>query len=265
MKNFLTSEIYYLRKEFAFRMTTIIFTLVGIALPVWIGLKTGFALSHPAEPLRISTQLSLFMYFIIPVHACYFATEGYEYGSIKNIISSGQSRQCYFIGKYVTELLAILGWVVQFFGVFYILYLALALLVGSPIGNNDSAGNLMSAMLAVVFNFLYLAAYASIVMMAGILIKRTASAIIFTFLTVFGDFLLSGYLKDSAYAWLRAVSEHTLMTQIFKFSGQYVVNSKLVVPSGPEEYLRMTLIPLIIIAVCLTLALLAFRKSDIVT
>lgn len=241
MKNFLKGEIYYLRKESAFRAVTLIFLLAGIALPVWIGMKTGFALSNPAEPLRTSTQLSLFLYFIIPVHACCFATEGYEYGSIKNIISSGQSRQSYLIGKYVTELLAILGWIVQFFGVFYILYMALALLAGSPIGNNDPAGNLKSAMLALVFNFLYLAAYASIVMMAGILIKRTASAIIFTFIAVFGDFLLSGYLKDSASAFLRTVSEHSLMTQIFKFSGQYVVNSKLVVPSGPEEYLRITL------------------------
>ena len=111
---------------------------------------------------------------------------------------------------------------------------------------------------------MYLATYSAIVMMVGMLVRKTASATIITFVIVFGDFMLSGYLRDSSSAFLRMISDNTLMTQILKFSGVYVVNSQQIVLSGINDYIRATLIP-IIIAICLIVTLISFKKRDIHT
>lgn len=265
MRNFLKAEVYYLRKDTSYRAVSIIFLLASILLPIWIGTKSGFALSNPIEPLRLAVSLSFILYFIIPLHACYFATEGFEYGSVKNIIASGRSRLSYFIGKYISELKVIGWWMIQFFGLYYALYMALVLITGSPIDRVHFQEHLTFVVSALFFNLLYLSAYAAIVMMVGILIKKTASAIVVTFTIIFGDFLLSGYFKDSASTLLRTVSEHTLMTQIFKFCGQYVIHSQLVTLSGINDYIRTMLIAVTVIAVCLVIAMIAFNKSDIHT
>ena len=207
-------------------------------LLTWIGTKVGFDVRNPFQPLRSAVSFSLFLYFIIPVHACFFATEGFEYGTLKNIISSGRSRSSYFIGKYIT---------------------------GSHIGNNNLREDMIITISALSFNILYLAAYAAIVMMAGMLIKRTASAVVVTFVIVFGDFMLSGYLKDSSSAFLQTISQNTLMTQILKFSGGYVIDSQLIGLSDLSEYIRMALIPILIITICLIVTIISFGRSDIHT
>ncbi|AJS60443.1 ABC transporter permease [Paenibacillus sp. IHBB 10380] len=265
MINFLKGEAYYLKKDSMFRGICFMFLFASILLLVWIGTQVGFDISSPAQPLTMATPLSLFLYFIIPIHACFFATEGFEYGSVKNIIASGQSRSSYIIGKYLTEIKVIIWWVFQFFGIFYALYMAATLTTGSHIGNNNLSGDLITVFSALGFNILYLAAYSAIVMMVGMLVRKTASAVVITFLIIFGDFMLFGYLKDSSYAFLRMVSDNTLMTQIMKFSGMYVANSQHILLAGINDYIRVTLIPIIIVAICLIVTLVSFEKRDIHT
>ncbi|RRJ67114.1 hypothetical protein EHV15_32460 [Paenibacillus oralis] len=265
MRSFLKGQTYYLKKDSAFRGISYIFLIGTIVLLAWIGIKAGFEISNLLQPLRTAVSLSPFMYFIIPIHVCFFATEGFEYGSVKNIISSGRSRSMYFIGKYITEIKAILWWIFQFFGLFYFLYMVAALITGSHIGVNNLTKDFIIIISALSFNILYLAAYAAIVMMAGMLIRRTSSVIVVTFVIVFGDFLLSGYLKDSSSPFLQIISENTLMTQILEFSRGIVVNSQLNGLSGINDYIRMTLIPVVIIAICLIVTKISFERSDIHT
>ncbi|WP_055108610.1 hypothetical protein [Paenibacillus ihumii] len=265
MRDFLKGQAYYLKKDSTFRGISFIFLIAAIVLLTWIGTKVGFDVRNPFQPLRSAVSFSLFLYFIIPVHACFFATEGFEYGTLKNIISSGRSRSSYFIGKYISEIKVILWWIFQFFGLFYIFYMAAALITGSHIGNNNLREDMIITISALSFNILYLAAYAAIVMMAGMLIKRTASAVVVTFVIVFGDFMLSGYLKDSSSAFLQTISKNTLMTQILKFSGGYVIDSQLIGLSDLSEYIRMALIPILIITICLIVTIISFGRSDIHT
>lgn len=152
----------------------------------------------------------------------------------------------------------VLWWVIQFFGLFYVLYMLAALVTGSHIGNESLEGKFIVAMGAIGFNILYLAAYSAVVLLLGVLMKKSATAVIATFVFVFGDFLLSGYLKDSSYVYLRVISENTLTTQIFKFSA---VNSHEIYTLN--EGVRMILIPVVIIGVCLSVALISFEKRDV--
>lgn len=225
MRNFLKAEAYYVIKDPTFRGISVVLLFGSALLLFWMGSQVGFDIDSPLEPLITSVQLSFFLYFIIPVYVCFFATEGFEQGSVQIIIASGQSRSLYLLGKYLTGLKIILCWVLQFFGLFYALYILAALVTGSHIGNESLELRFIAALGAVGFNILYLAAY---------------SAVVATFALVFGDFLFSGYLKDSSSVFLRMVSDHTLTTQIFKFSA---VKNLLLFEI--TDYIQVTLIPVI--------------------
>ncbi|MEK5235142.1 hypothetical protein NST99_05515 [Paenibacillus sp. FSL L8-0470] len=263
MRNFLQAEIYYLRKDLAFKSINAVFVLGSILLVVIIGNHGGYELSSPMQPLKLAGSFSLFLYLVIPMHACFFSTEGFEYGSVQNIIASGQSRPGYYMGKYMLELLAIFWWLLQFFGLFSILYLAAALVTGSPIGMESLREDSIQAFRAFGLNVLYLAAYCAVIMMLGVLIRKAASAVVATFFFIFGNFLLTGYLKDSSSAFLKWVSDHSLMTQIMKFSGMYVADSEQILLSGAGDYIQAVLIPVIVILVCLPVALISLEKQDI--
>ncbi|MNO52645.1 ABC-2 family transporter protein [compost metagenome] len=258
MRNFLKAEAYYVTRDSMFKGISFILLFGSALLLIWMGSQVGFDIESPLEPLVTSIQLSFFLYFVIPIYVCFFATEGFEYGSVQTIIASGQSRSVYFMGKYVTGIKIIIWWVLLFFAVFYVLAILAALVTGSHIGNESLGGKFIAALGAIGFNILYLAAYSAVVLLFGVLMKKTASAIVATFIFVFGDFLLSGYLKDSSSALLRVVSDNTLTTQIFKFSS---VNKQQLF--GVNDYIHVTLIPVIIIVICLLVALVSFEKRDI--
>lgn len=258
MRDFLKAETYYVVKDPTFRGISVVLLLGSALLLFWMGTQVGFGIDSPLEPLITSVQLSFFLYFIIPVYVCFFTTEGFEQGSVQNIIASGQSRSLYILGKYLTGLKIILCWVLQFFGLFYALYILAAIVTGSHIGNENLGIKFIAALGAIGFNILYLAAYSAVVLMFGVLMKKTASAIVATFVYIFGDFLLSGYLKDSPSVYLRMISDHTLTTQIFKFSAV-----KKLLLFDLNDYIQVTLIPVILIVICLIVALVIFEKRDI--
>ncbi|QUL55970.1 ABC transporter permease [Paenibacillus tritici] len=263
MRNLWQAEIYYLRKDLAFKSVTAVFALASFVLVLILGSNGGYALRSYAEPLKSAASFSILFYLVIPLHACFFATEGFEHGSVQNIIAAGHSRMKYFTSKYVLELLAALGWLLEFYGLFYLFYLAAALITGAPMGHAGFTADLMASMTALGLNLLYLAAYCAAVMMLGMLIRKPASAVVAAFFFIFGNLLLSGYLKDSSSAVLRVISEYSLMTQILKFSGIYVAQARLVLLSDAGDYIRAVLIPVIWIAVCLSAALLALENKDI--
>lgn len=263
MRNLWQAEIYYLRKDLAFKSVAASFALASVLFVLILGSKGGYALESYAEPLQTASSFSILFYLIIPLHACFFATEGFEHGSVQNIIASGQSRNSYLAGKYVLELLAILGWLLEFYMLFYLFSLGAALFTGAPVGHTGWRADAAAGMLAFGLNLLYLAAYAAAVMMLGLLIRKTASAVVAAFFFIFGNFLLTGYLQDSSSAVLQAVSRYSLMTQILKFSGMYVEHSQRVLLSGTGEYVRAVVIPLVWIVICLSAAQLVLEKKDI--
>lgn len=263
MRNLWRAEIYFLRKDLAFKSVTAAFALASFVLVLIMGSKGGYALSNYAEPLQTAASFSILFYLVIPLHACFFSTEGFEHGSVQNIIASGQSRAKYFTAKYVLELLAVLGWLLEFYGLFYLFSLAAALFTGAPIGHSGWAADAAAGLEAFGLNLLYLAAYCAAVMMLGMLIRITASAVVAAFFFIFGNFLLAGYLKDSSSAILRTVSGHSLMTLILKFSGMYVEHSQRIVLSGAADYRRALWIPAVWIVLCLSAALVSLEKKDI--
>ncbi|MEK3762442.1 hypothetical protein MKZ07_29065 [Paenibacillus sp. FSL P4-0338] len=263
MRNLWQAEIYYLRKDLAFKSVTAVFALASLALVLILGSKGGYSLSSYAEPLKTAASFSILFYLVIPLHACFFATEGFEHGSVQNIIAAGHSKAKYYTGKYVLELLAVLGWLLEFYGLYYLFSLAAALITGVPVGHAGYTEDLAAGLTALGLNLLYLAAYCAAVMMLGMLIRKPASAVVAAFFFIFGNLLLSGYLKDASSAVLRAVSEHSLMTQILKFSRIYVENSQLILLSGTGDYIRALWIPAAWILLSLTITLTVLEKRDI--
>lgn len=263
LKSFLRGQAYYLKKDTMVQGICFFFLIASLVLPIWIGAKSGFHVSNFIEPLRVVTPLSLFLYFVIPVQACFFATEGFEHGTVKPIIASGQTRESYYMGKFVSEIKVILWCLFQFFGLYYVIYMAAVVITGSRIGTTHLVKDLGIVLTVLGFNILYLSAYAAMVMMVGIIVEKTAPAVVLTFVIIFGDFVLGGYLKDSSSVVLRTISDHSLMTQIMKFSRIYVVDSQQVLLAGANDYFRTAIIPLVIIVVCLSVALISFGKKDI--
>lgn len=263
MKNLLKSEAYYFRKDSTTKGISLLFLLASIALTFYVGTKDSYSMSNPVEPLSQITQLSFFFYFIIPIHACFFNTEGFEYGSIKNIIAAGQSRNSYVLGKLFSEILLIVLWLLLFFGIYYILYLIAAWITGSSIGMNGLSSDLSNTLIVLSFNVLYLTAYVTVVQLACLAVRKAAMASILTFAFIFGDFLVSGYLKSSSSSILRTLSNSTMTTQIMKFSGIYSANGQHIVFARMNDYLQAILIPTLIILISLSTSLILFNRRDI--
>ncbi|AWB42983.1 hypothetical protein DCC85_01210 [Paenibacillus sp. CAA11] len=263
MKNLQRTLTYYIWRDQTFMGISLFILIVGFMLPIWVGNKTGFQFDNWMAPLTLVTPLSLFFYFVIPLYLSFFLTEGFEYGSIKHVIASGYSRTNYIMGKYLSSIKVIVWWIVQFFGVFYIVYLLAALVSGSSIKHVNLGHDSMVSVSVILLNVLYLAAYAAIIMLIGVMVKRTATAVVATFIVVFGDFMISGYFRESSSDFLLWLSNHTFTTQIMKFSGIYVLNSEQILLSGISEYSMTLVIPLIWISLCLSLTYLLFRRQDI--
>lgn len=263
MRNYLLSQGYYLKKDSTSKSISLLFLIASVSLVFFLGSVGGLDMSSPLQPLSTILSLSLFLYFVIPIHACTFSTEGFEYGSVKNIIASGRSRSSYFLGKYLSEMKIILRWIIQFFGLYYVLFMSAALITHATIGTTSLVEDAMRAFSALGFNFLYLSAYCAVVMMVGTLVRKMASVSIITFSLIFGEFMMFGYFKDSSNNFLRMLSSNTLMAQVMKFSGIYVANSEHVVLSGYKDYLFTGIIPIIVIVICLLITIVAFEKSDI--
>lgn len=263
MRDFLKAESFYLKKDSVLKTISLILLAASVVLVLWLrSASGGWDMDNLLEPLGLVVSMSIFFYFIIPIHACFFSTEGFESGTIKNVLSSGKSRTTYYAGKFFSEIKVIIWCLVQFYGVFLIIYYLAALFSGAEIRNIGLEEQISIAVPAVFYNILYLTAYTAVVLMIGIIMRKTASATILTFVFVFGDLLISGYWKESTVPLLRTLSENSLMTQIFKFSGMYVVNSQRVLLSG-GDYIQVTIVPVAIILVCILVTLLVFNNCDI--
>lgn len=263
MKNLLMAESYFIKKDTMFKAICFLLIIGSSVLLFWMGYKGGFEIVNVAQPLTMLIPLSLFLYFIIPIYVCFFATEGFEYGSIKVILASGQSRVNYLTGKYLSIIKIIVLWLLLFFIPSYILFMLYALIMKTPIGNSNIYEDVLRVLRVLGLNVLYLSTYASIIVMLALFLKRTASAVVATFLVVFGDFITSGYFREASTAWVRTISNHTLTTQIMKFSGIYVINSHQIILAGTKNYIVVLIIPVTILSICLTVTYLFFGKRDI--
>lgn len=266
MRDFIKAENFYLKKDSVFKGICLMLLGASVILLLWLRSGTGgWSMNNLLEPLSMVVSTTFFLYFILPIHACFFSTEGFESGTIKNIISSGKSRTTYFVGKFLTEIKVVLWSLLQFYMVFVILYYLAAIFSGAEIKNIGLERQAALTIPAVFYNVLYLTSYVAVVLMIGFLGRKTSTATIFTFAFIFGNVLISGYWKDSAVPLLRTISEYSLMTQIFKFSGLYVVNSKRILLTGPRDHAIAILIPITIIAACVVITLFIFNKRDIQT
>lgn len=181
MKNFMQAEIYLLRKDQAYWSVTAVFALASLVLVFITGNGGSYELNSYAEPLKSAAAFSILFYLVVPLHACFFAVEGFEQGSVQNIIAAGLSRKQYFTGKYVLELLAVLVWLLEFYGLFWLFYLGAALVTGATAGPGSFGADLAAGMTALGLNLLYLAAYCAAVMMLGFLLRRPFPAAVAAF------------------------------------------------------------------------------------
>lgn len=104
MKELFRGELYYLKKDGMTKGLYFMFIIASILLAAYFGSLTKLSMDNLIEPVVSFAQLSLFLYFIIPIHSCYFSSEGFEYGTVKNVIESGKKREAYVICKYLLEL-----------------------------------------------------------------------------------------------------------------------------------------------------------------
>lgn len=263
MKDLFRGELYYLKRDGMTKGLYVMFTIASIFLVAYFGSLTKLSMDNLMEPVVTIAQLSLFLYFIIPIHACYFHSEGFEYGTVKNVIASGKKRESYILCKYLLELRLIIRWLLLFFGLYYTIYLSGTLITGANIGHTGLSRDIMKAFSILVFNFLYLSAYSAIILMAGVLLRNVSSTIVVAFGFIIGDIMLSGNLKDSASVLLRTIADNMMIAQIMKFSGIYTSNGVKIRISTPIEYLKTAFIPICIIIICVTIAVISFRKRDI--
>lgn len=264
MRDFLKAELFYLKKDTYMKGICFILLVASVVLALWLrSASEGWSMSNILEPLGVVVSMSIILYFIIPIQACIFSTEGFDSGTIKNVLSSGISRTTYLTGKIFTEIKVIIWCLIQFYGVFLILYYIGAFITGAEIKNIHLEKQMFITIPAVFYNILYLTAYIAVIFMIGIIVRKTEVATILTFAFIFGDLIISGYWKESSVIVLRTISENSLMTQIFKFSGIYVVNSQKVVLSGAGDFIRATIVPIAIIIFCTLIAMVVFNKSDI--
>lgn len=263
MKDLFRGELYCLKKDGMTKGLYFTFVIASTLLAAYFGSLTKLSMDNLIEPVVSIAQLSLFLYFIIPIHSCYVSSEGFEYGTVKNVIASGKKRESYVICKYLLELGLIVSWLLLFFGLYYILYLSGALITGANIGHAGLSRDIIKVLFIFMFNFLYLSAYSAIILMAGVILRNVSSTVIVAFGLLIGDIMISGNLKDSSSVLLRNIADNMMIAQVMKFSGIYRSNGVNITISTPFEYLRTALLPICIIILCVAIAVISFRKRDI--
>lgn len=263
MKRFLQSQTFYIKNDSSMLIIKLILLISSVLLALWSVSGSNYTMKNLAEPIKLIVSMSMFLYFIIPLHTCFYACEGFEFGTIKNVIAAGISRTNYYIGKLITEIKAIFFSLLQFYLVFLIVFYTACFLKKTPIANIGLYNQLIRSLLAVIYNFIYLVAYSSIVLTLVMFIRKTAPVVVATFCLIFGDFLICGYLKDAVSPILQAISNNCLMTQVLKFNGLYVKNSQLILLNNVSDYLKTFAIPIAIIIICLIIGLNSFNKQDI--
>lgn len=263
MKELFSGELYYLKKDPMTKGIFILFIVASLVLAAYLGYLTSFSMENYAEPVVTVAQLSIFLYFIIPIHACYFASEGFEHGTVKNVIAAGMNRSSYVLSKYILELKLIVTWLLLFFGLYYIIYAMGAVITNAEIGHIGLSLDITKALIILLLNFLYLSAYAAMIHLASFFLKNISSATVVTFGLILGDIMISGNLKDSSSALLRVIADNMLIAQVMKFSGIYRSNGVDIVISSAGDYLRTILIPLVIILICVIFSIIFFQKKDI--
>lgn len=263
MRDLYRGEVYCLKKDGITKGLYVMFVIASIILVAYFGSLTKLTMDNLIEPVVTIGQLSLFLYFIIPIHSCYFSSEGFEYGSVKNVIASGKKRESYVLCKYFLELRLIISWLLLFFGLYYILYLSGAIITGANIGHAGLNHDMIKAFSILTFNFLYLSSYSAIIIMAGFLLRNLSSTIVVAFGLIIGDIMISGNLKDSPSLLLRTIANNTMISQVMKFSGIYTSNGIKIRISTPTEYFKTAIIPIGIIIICITIAVISFRRRDI--
>lgn len=266
MKSFLNAENFFIRKDSGFKTLSIMLLMASIALVFWL---SSFGdekyIANILEPLGSVMPLSILLYFILPLYVCFFSTEGFESGTVRNIIASGVSRSAYCWGKFISIVKVNLLLLLQFYVVFVIVFYLYSLLTGVEIRSVGLGEQALIIIRAIFYNILYLNAYGVVVLMLGFIVRKTSITTILTFAFVFGNLLIYGYWKDSSNPILRTISEYSLMTQVFKFSRIYVKNAENVLLSGFSENVIAILIPIILIIICLSVALMVLNKRDIYT
>ncbi|GAA3412544.1 hypothetical protein ACFFNY_22715 [Paenibacillus hodogayensis] len=165
-----------MRKDAMFRGISLLVLLASATLVIMMGSRGGYDLQNPLQPLRMIAPLSLLFYFIMPIHACFFSTEGFEYGTLKTRIASGQSRASYVWGKFAMMTFAVIGWLAQFYILYEGLYLIMSGVTGASIGGVGWRKEAVAFLTIAGFNALYLTAYGTVMMMTGFLIRKTAAA-----------------------------------------------------------------------------------------
>lgn len=92
MRNFWQAEIYYLRKDLAFKSVTAVFALASLALVLLLGGKGGYSLSSYAEPLKTAASFSILFYLVIPLHACFLQPKALSMARCRILLLPGMAR-----------------------------------------------------------------------------------------------------------------------------------------------------------------------------
>ncbi|WP_058302940.1 hypothetical protein [Gorillibacterium timonense] len=263
MRSFLQAERFYLRKDATYKSVSFLLVAISAAMVFWMWSAAGeISAAYLLEPLGSIMPLSIFLYFILPLYVCFFATEGFESGTVKTVIASGTSRSAYFWGKLLTVVKVNIVLTVQFYAGFMFVFYLLALLTGGDIGTAEMGDKAWLILRAMAYHVLYLTAFAAFSLMVGFLVRKTSFSTILTFVFVFGNFIIYGYWKDSAVPLLKAISDYSLVTRVFSFSTIFVKNSPGHL-SGISYHLLTTLTPIAVLAVCISVTLFVFNRRDI--
>lgn len=263
MKNFLATQSYYIKKDITYKSISLLLGLASIIMVFWTGSSGGFDLENLVTPFKTITSISLLLYFVIPIHACYFITEGFEHGSAYNIFSTGFSRSSYIIGKYISIVKTNAKWIIQFFGLYSLIFITITLLSGSSIGSTNLLRDFLIVGYRLLINFIYLATYCSIIFAIGIYFKNTATSSIISVMLIFGDFMVSGYLRGTTSPILNTIANNTLTTQIMKFSGIYVEGKNHIELISLADHLQLLITPLVIIPLFLGFSLYVINTTDL--
>ena len=263
MKNFLATQSYYTKNDITYKSISLLLGLASLLMVFWTGSAGGFAIENIATPFKTITSISLLLYFVIPIHACYFITEGFEHGSAYNIFSTGFSRSSYIIGKFISITKTNAKWIIQFFGLYSIVFIAITFFSGSSIGSLNLLKDVSLVAYRLFINYIYLATYCSIIFAIGTYFRNTATSSIISVMLIFGDFMVSGYLRGTTFTMLQTIANNTLTTQIMKFSGIYVEGKNHIELISLSDHLQLLITPMIIIPLCLGFSLYVINKIDL--
>jgi len=256
VRNFLSAEEFYKKRDFSCKLITVFLVLTGIGISFFVPLEQRNLMRNFLEPFRFVNSLSIVLYFIIPIQMIVFMSEGFVNGTIKSAIGSGMTLRGYYFIKIISAAKTIFGFIMKFYLSYYIAFMINSYLLGITLEYRFNYNEFIITISPIVLNFLYLMSICVMLQLICFVLKKASLSMFLMLSLLFISVMVYGFGNESGSSFLKLMSDYSNIGLVLSFS-----NSHGFEKMGSESYFKLLITPIIKIILVLPVSQSVLHKD----